>query len=212
MTEIRSILNTPSVANKFKRLNVILSQPPKEEWIQDHKFAKRTVNGKEEPVQYIPIGIIEDTLRDIFGMFLITVKQVQHLHNSVAVTLTLRLPSPLNDGPGIEWLETDGLGGYPIFDGSYGVQMALPAAKSFAIKDAAETLGKIFGSDINRQLDDPEMGFEVKAKVTPEILNRIKLVQTVEGITNIYEEFPMLHSNPEFTDALKEQRLSFNKK
>lgn len=206
MTEIKNILSAGAMRLKLGELNKILSQPPKPEWIQDHKFAKRTVNGKEEPVQYIPIGIIEDALRDLFGMFLITVKEFKHIHNSVSISITLRIPSPLNDDPGIEWLETDGIGGYPIFDGSYGVQMALPAAKSFAIKDAAETLGKIFGSDINRQMD-PQEGIEIKAVVTPEILNRIKMIQKVEGITNIYEEFPMLHSNPEFTDALKQQRL-----
>lgn len=211
MTEIKNILPDGSLALKFKHLNEFLSQEPDPSWLCDHKTATRNVNGVETPVQYIPVGIIEDQLRNIFGMFLVVVKHWQHIHNSVGITITLKIPSPLSDSDNeIEWLEMDGVGAYPIFDSVYGVQQALPAAESFALKDAAEKFGKLFGSDINRV--DPAIGEEAKAILTMEIIEEIDKAIDTSRITEIYHTYPMLHDNPQFTTLLKEKRIALIKK
>ena len=76
-----------------------------------------------------------------------------------AYTVVLRVQEPTT----LEWIEMDGLGAVPIqvakgsnpmaFDAIIpnAVQKNLPAAESFALKDAAEKLGKVFGSDLNRK-------------------------------------------------------------
>jgi len=62
-----------------------------------------------------------------------------------------------------EWNWTDGIGAAPIqIDSGNGatdfakmkvsaIQMAAPSAESYAVKDACEKLGKIFGKDMKRQ-------------------------------------------------------------
>jgi hypothetical protein len=78
--------------------------------------------------------------------------------NSVVVTGRLHVLDPISS----EWDFQDGIGAAPIstkqgaaatdFSNvlTLSVQQAAPAAESFAMKDAAEKFGRIFGKDLNR--------------------------------------------------------------
>jgi hypothetical protein len=143
---------------KENELNVLLNQSPKEEWIKDHPMAKG--------VKYIPIGRIEWLLTRIFIKWHVEVKDLKLVGNSVVVTVRLHFLSPI-DG---EWDWQDGLGANPLqtdkgagaieFDKlkNDAVMKAAPAAESYAVKDAAEKLGKLFGKDLNRK---DEIGYDV---------------------------------------------------
>lgn len=147
------------LAKKIDLLNEYLNNPPDKSWLKDHPLAKKKVNGKWVPCQYIPIERIEMLLRQIFGIAKLHVIDYKQIANSVTVHVRLFIPSILKEG---DWLESDGLGASPLQTDegagaiewdkikSSAVQIALPAAKSYAAKDAAEWFGKIFGSDINR--------------------------------------------------------------
>ncbi len=200
-------LPLPEFFRNLKVINEFLNQPPKEEWVKDHPFATRKVNGEDVPVKYIPIGIIEDQLREVFEIALVTIKDYKQIGDSISMTITLKIPSFINQpqpGKPVEWLEMDGAGAYPIFPGPYGVQLALPGAKSFAVKDAAEMFGKRFGSDLNRaEIVVPE---QPEPEVTPNIRWEIAKLDTPDAVTSFYQSHPELHSNIEFANLLKEKR------
>jgi len=132
-------------------LNVLLNQPPKSEWIKEHPFAKG--------VKYIPIERIEFLLTRLFIKWRVEVKSIQVIANSCVVTIRLHYQNVEDN----EWSWQDGIGAAPIQtkkgEGAMDVEKTLPdavmkaapAAESYAVKDAAEKIGKIFGKDLNRK-------------------------------------------------------------
>lgn len=136
---------------KQNDLNIILNSEPKKEWIRQHPLAKN--------VRYIPIEIIEYLLTSIFLKWRVEIKWSKIVANSEEVVVRLHFLDPVSG----EWDWQDGIGAAPLqTDKGAGatdfskikndsVMKAAPAAKSFAIKDAAETIGKLFGKDLNRK-------------------------------------------------------------
>lgn len=176
-------------AEKDNKLSAILNQDPPEKWLKPHPIATvvKVREGKKvtEPLMYLPIEREEWLLRSIFGKFYVDIKNVQVLANSVVVTVRVNVTNPLTGEPEYQ----DGVGAAPIqtekgkgaMDWNYaksaGVQMAAPAAESYAIKDACEKWGKIFGSDINRNSD---LDYSSLAKPTAEDLRAAILVRMAE--------------------------------
>ena len=132
-------------------LNLLLNQPPNPNWIKEHPFAKG--------VKYIPIERIEYLLTRLFIKWRVEVKQIQTIANSCVVTVRLHYQNIEDD----QWSWQDGIGAAPIqtekdagamnWDKvrTDSVMKSAPAAESYAIKDAAEKIGKIFGKDMNRK-------------------------------------------------------------
>ena len=132
-------------------LNILLNQHPKSDWIKEHPFAKG--------VKYIPIQRIEYLLTRLFLKWRVDIKNIQTIANSIVVTIRLYYQN-IEDN---KWSWQDGIGAAPIqtekdcgaMDGDKvradAVMKAAPAAESYAIKDAAEKIGKIFGKDLNRK-------------------------------------------------------------
>ena len=131
-------------------LNVLLNSKPKAEWIKEHPFIKK--------IKYIPIERVEWLLTRIFLRWHVEIKQVQILANSISVTIRLYYQDVLSkdmlfqEGVGAAPLQVDQGSGAIEFNKikSNAVMLAAPAAESYAIKDAAEKIGKIFGKDLNR--------------------------------------------------------------
>lgn len=150
----------PQLAFKNDKLNFLLNQPVPTNWLKDHPTAKKkNEQGMQVPMVYIPIDKIEFLLTRIFQEWRVEVLREYVMFQSVGVTVRLHLRNPItgewffHDGVGAVAVQTDG--GKPASDlaaiKSAAVMMALPAAKSYAIKDAAENLGILFGKDINRK-------------------------------------------------------------
>ena len=139
-----------ALLDKQSKLQALLNQPPKKDWIKQHPFVKG--------VAYIPIQRIEWLMTKIFLNWRVEVKNTQVIANSVVVTVTLHYQDPVNG----EWNWQDGAGAAPVQTDkdaaandfsrvkTDAVMKAVPAAESYAIKDAAEKIGKIFGKDLNR--------------------------------------------------------------
>lgn len=131
-------------------INILLNQEPPSGWLKEHPMAKG--------IKYIPIERIEYLLTRIFKKWNVEIRQVQVIANSVVVTIRLYYQDVLSD----EILWQDGIGASPIqTDKGAGamdwnktkndaVMKAAPAAESYAVKDAAEKIGKLFGKDMNR--------------------------------------------------------------
>jgi len=136
--------------NQQNDLNILLNEEPPKTWLKEHPMAKG--------VKYLPIERIEYMLTRIFKKWNVEIRQVQVVANSVVVTVRLYYQDVLSD----EMLWQDGIGASPIqTDKGAGamdwnktkndaVMKAAPAAESYAVKDAAEKIGKLFGKDMNR--------------------------------------------------------------
>jgi hypothetical protein len=145
---------------KENNLMVLLNQEPPKVWLQKHPTATvKDEQGNTIPAVYMPVNRVEYLLSRIFGKWWVEVRSVNQIANSVCVTVRVFVVNPITKEE--EW--QDGIGAAPIQTEkgagamdwnkakSAGVQMAAPSAESYAIKDACEKWGKIFGKDLNRK-------------------------------------------------------------
>ena len=163
---------------KENDLNILLNQEPKKQWIRSHPMASG--------VKYIPIEVVEYLLTSIFIHWSVEVKNIQVIANSTVVTIRLHYRHPNGD---MRW--QDGVGACPIQTAkdapatdftqvkSDAVMKSVPAAESYAVKDAAEKLGKLFGKDLNRK---DSFGYTALGNkfdlATTEQMNYIEILRT----------------------------------
>ena len=143
---------------RHNRLNMILNNPPKSEWLKKHPMARNVV--------YLPIERVEYLLTCIFVQWRVEIKELKMIANSIVTTVRLHVLDPVSG----QWTYQDGVGASPVQTDkgasatdfakvkNDAVMKAAPASKSYAIKDAAEQLGKLFGKDLNRA---DQIGYDV---------------------------------------------------
>ncbi len=151
LPSLTELYNDTALVEKQNQLNIILNAEPKKEWVREHPFVKN--------LKYLPIERVEYLLTMIFTKWRVEVKEVKLLANSIVTTVRVFVQDPITG----EWDWQDGIGAMPIqvskgsgateFDkmNSSAVQIGSPASESFAIKDACEKFGRIFGKDLNRK-------------------------------------------------------------
>lgn len=148
---LEELYNDKEELIKQTKLQIILNSNPNPKWIKQN-------NG----LNYMPIGIVEFLLTSIFKKWWVEVKNIQLIANSIVTTVRLFVIDPINgetlfqDGIGASPVQTEKGAGATEFNkiGTFAVQKAAPASESYAIKDAAEKFGKIFGSDISRNSEN----------------------------------------------------------
>ena len=138
---------------KTEGLNALLNTPPPGAWVKEHPYIKG--------YKYLPIDKVEYLLRKIFKRYKIEVVSVGMLMNAVHVTIRVHYLDPstgemlYHDGVGAQELQTEAKSGPLKMDMSNvnkgAVMMALPIAKSVAIKDACDHFGELFGCNLNRK-------------------------------------------------------------
>lgn len=170
LPSLAELHHNADLAFKNDQLNTLLNQQPLGKWVKEHPFARN--------VKYIPIDKIEFMLTRIFQEWRVEVLSYNQLFNSVACHIRLHYLNPITG----EWSYHDGLGavGIQTDKGAAASDMnaikqdavmkALPAAKSYAIKDAAEHLGTLFGRDLNRKDTMPFAGAYSENRLTKEKL------------------------------------------
>lgn len=161
------LLQDKELSLKTTELNKILDNSPPKQWLKQHPTAAN--------VRYIPIQRIEWLLSRIFQKWHVEVKDVKVIANSVVTIIRLHYFDPYIDN---DWKWQDGIGAAPIQTDkgaaandwtkvkADGVMKAAPASESYAVKDAAEKIGKIFGKDINRA---DNLALYVEEKPKPEL-------------------------------------------
>lgn len=135
---------------KVGQLKQVLNSDVPKAWLKHNDFSK---------TEYLPIDKVEDLLDMIFQEWKVEVLSLTQLAQSVTCVVRVHYRNPVTS----EWSFHDGVGAVDIqtkkgasaADMSNvvagAIQRGAPAAKSYAIKDAAEHIGKIFGRDINRK-------------------------------------------------------------
>lgn len=150
LPDVGDLYSNHELVTKSTALAVLLNQQPSQNWIKEHPMTK---------LKYIPIEVVEFLLTSIFGSWKVEIKESKLIANSMVVTVRLHYLDPISgiwewqDGIGASPIQTDKGAGATEFDKikSAAVMMSAPAAETFAIKDAAEKLGKLFGKDLNRK-------------------------------------------------------------
>jgi len=164
---LSDLYKADDIATLFKtdQFNLLMNQAPEPKWIKQNPFAGNS--------NYIPIGILETLLQRIFKEFRVEVMREGTMFNAVYVTIRLHYLNPVSG----EWSFHDGVGSAQIQTkkdcspadlasiNNNAVMMALPMAKSYAIKDACDHFGKLFGRDLNRK---ETMGFGVDKNLDKE--------------------------------------------
>jgi hypothetical protein len=148
---LNDLYNDQDLAIKNNELNILLNQQPNPKWIKVHPFVKE--------LKYIPIERVEWLLTTIFTKWWVEILDSKLMGNSVVVTIRLFVLDPVEgvilhqDGIGASPLQTDKDAGAIEFNKlkTGAVMMAAPAAESYALKDAAEKFGRLFGKDISRK-------------------------------------------------------------
>ncbi|MEY3819273.1 MAG: hypothetical protein RLZZ425_741 [Bacteroidota bacterium] len=188
----------------LEQLNVILSTPPPATWVKQHPFIKG--------YNYLPIDKVEYLLRRCFKKYQIEVIKTAQLFNAIEVTVRVHYLNPAtnemmyHDGVGAQELQTTKGSGNLNMDMSNvnkgAVMMALPIAKSIAIKDACDHFGDLFGANLNRKdivqfTGDTELlsaegihNSKEKERVEKHILNANN-VETLMQVENLIEKYEL---------------------
>lgn len=170
MSKVEELWVKKELMDKVNAFNAILNQEPDAKWI-------KTLPGTN--IKYLPIERIEWLLTSIFGQFKYETKNVLVIDNSVSVVVRVHYYNPVLD----VWEWADGCGASPLLasEGDMAVALALPAAKTFAVKDAVEPLGKMFGKDLNRAdqivYDNISKGKKDKTDVTRKVIAALQKYQ-----------------------------------
>lgn len=160
LPKLADLHHDPSRAFEMDELNTLLNQPVPREWIRQHPTVKvKNIHGQMVPLEYLPVDKVEFLLTRIFQEWRREIISVVPAFQSLIAIVRLHVKNPVTG----EWTSHDGTGGCPIQTNkdssaadlsqikSAAVQMAAPAAVSYALKDAAECYGTLFGKDLNRK-------------------------------------------------------------
>jgi hypothetical protein len=207
---LSELYDDTGIIQKQNKLNLILNAEPKKEWVKE-------LNG----VKYLPIERHEYLLTMIFSKWRVEVKEVKLVANSIVTIVKVWFLDPLSN----EWDWQDGIGAMPIqtakgagaleFDkmNTKAIQMGAPASESFAIKDACEKLGRIFGKDLNRKDNISydrlyQMINTVETinnpSISKEIRDSVSKAMTLADLEDIYNEHRGI--GKEFDDLVSAQK------
>jgi hypothetical protein len=150
---LAELIKDVDVAWKKDSFNLLLSQQPPTNWVKKHPFISN--------YNYLPIDKVEYLLRKIFKQYKIEVIKTGMLLNAIEVIVRVHYLDPItgdwlfHDGTGAQELQTQKDTGNLKLDMSNvnrgAVTMALPIAKTVAIKDACDHFGDLFGANLNRK-------------------------------------------------------------
>lgn len=208
LVKIEELYDDKDLAIKQNEMNMLLNSDPKPEWIKEHPLIKG--------LRYIPIERIEWLLTMIFQKWRVEVKEVKHVANSIVTVIRLHVFNPISN----EWEYQDGVGASPLqVDKGAGavdwskiksaaVQLAAPSSETYAVKDAAEKFGRIFGKDISRKevisyeilkSKSERMG-ETRTKLKQEALGKLKKATSLQEMKDVFLSLGSMMADPEVID------------
>ena len=155
---LADLLSDDMVIARIKQddLNLILNTPVPQKWIKKHPVVNIKINGVSVPLPYISVKKVKFLLNRIYGSYTWEIKNVGQILNSIYVTGTITVINPITgekqcqDGCGAAAIQMDSgaTQGELSKIKANAIQIGLPAAESYALKNAAEKFGDIFGGNI----------------------------------------------------------------
>jgi hypothetical protein len=158
---LSKIENAETISKKFNIMNEALNQEVLVKKNMKSELAKNGFSGgKSTDYDYVPIGVVEECLRQVFFRQLdFEITNTYRDLNSFILTVRIHYKCPISgekrfvDGIGAKALQQDQ--GAKIYDfnstmKSNALELGVGNAYSTAIKNAAKKLGDMFGSSLNR--------------------------------------------------------------
>lgn len=202
-----------AVAFKNDQFNQLLNIEPKKEWIKENKYAGNS--------KYMPIGVVETLMQKLFKKYKVEVLREGAMFNAVYVTVRVHYW----DGIDNTWNYHDGVGAVQLQTkqgtspadmqniNNNAVMMALPMAKSYAIKDACEHIGRLFGRDLNRKdimMFEPDRSMSIESINNNKEIVRIKeyienakSLEQLDGIKDLVEQYDLLEAYYSKKESIK---------
>ena len=190
---------------KQNKVMVALNQDPPAEWVKIHPSIKN--------FKYVPIERVEWLLKTLFnGNYKIEIIKTGLVLNTIEVTVRVHYKSVVTG----EWLFHDGIGGKEIQTSSGSgslkldlsninrgaIEMALPIAKSEALKNACKSFGKMFGSDLNRK-NEMEYSIDLTLiKMDRNHPNWSKVVSAIKNKTHTLDKIKSKYSLTEDAELI----------
>lgn len=193
---IQELYENTDLAIQHDNLAFILNQNPPAKWVKEHPF----ISGWK----YLPIEKVEFMLQRLFKLSRISILREGTAFNGVYVVVKVEYLHPVtnkmewHDGIGAMQLQTKkGTSPADLANINNGaISMAFGIAKSIAIKDATDHIGRVFGRDLNRKDIMPyapdEKLHDVKKQKEIERLEKLiesaKTVSELEGLVYHVDE------------------------
>lgn len=230
LTTFKALCKDLDTAFDNDKMNMLLNQLPPANWVIEHPIIKKEIIDPlrpgekiKVPIQYLPIEKVEYMLTKIFQEWRVEVLDIKALFNSLCVTVRVHYLNPMT---GL-WSYHDGVGAVGVqldkdtkdWDLSKiktdAVMKGLPAAKSYALKDACDHFGKLFGRDLNRTNtipfvpgyateEDPD--YTQKLELTDQVKTEIELADTPEEVNRIWNSNKQFQSNAEFIQLIMKRK------
>ncbi len=221
--ELTKVIDETQLANLKDRdvFKAVINQNPPKQWIKNHPIAKG--------VKYLPIDKVELTLDTLFEEWRVEIKSIAQLAQSIVCTVRLHYKDPITS----EWSFQDGVGATPLKTnkGSSAADLSnikndavatgAPSAKAFAIKDAADHIGNLFGRNINRKdaigfsaMYDKSEQEEADNKIT-ELDKAIKLLKsskTLEELKTNFLSLGLIRKEPAIVKLKDQLKTKLEKK
>jgi hypothetical protein len=157
LTKYGEATNLPAI-KQLEQFQMLLNKEP------DSTNIKKAHDAKGGG-QYLPIGAIENLLDETYNGLWQSFAKVEQMGNSIVATVHLRVFHPIASA----WLNRTGVGairlqlekGSAVMDASSmkgdAFEKGVGTAKSVALRNAAASLGVVFGRNLNRKdLEDYE--------------------------------------------------------
>jgi hypothetical protein len=151
----------------FEAYKIALTKPPQSAWLKSRELG----GGKKS--SYQPIEVTEALADMVFRDWFVTDEKYMNVLNEVVCTVKI---TALPDYPGADYVTFTGSASKPVQAASgskaeefpkgklaNALQYCLPAVRSDAIGCAFETLGNLFGRNVNRGASN-DFGFSVEYK------------------------------------------------
>ncbi|MDB5422560.1 MAG: hypothetical protein JWR59_2507 [Brevundimonas sp.] len=178
-----------------------INQEPPSAWLEKHPLAAN--------VKYLPIDKVELMLTEIFQEWKVEILREGQMLNSIYTTIRLHYKHPING-----WTYQDGVAAVPIKTDkganasdmgaikNDAIQTGLPAAESFALKDAADKIGNIFGRNINRK------NTEIFTPSYADGMDYESLIKNAKSVEKLMAIFNKMNPDEkkEYTDMLTERK------
>jgi len=189
---------------KQDKIMVALNQEPPAEWVKKHPFIK--------DFNYLPIERVEWLLKTFFKInYKIEVIKTGTLLNAIEVTVRVHYRYSdseewyYHDGVGAKEIQTKSGTGSLLMDMSNvnrgAVEMALPIAKTIAIKDACDHFGKLFGADLNRK---QQMTYSEDTKLQPIEIGSELFIKMKAAVKSGSYTIEQIEKKYTLTDEVKE--------
>lgn len=199
------------LAVKLDQFKAIVNTAPPDKWVKKNAYANNS--------KYVPIGRTELLLDIIFQQWKVEGLREGTMFNSVYAVIRLHYVHPVTG----EWMFHDGYGAkalqvnastseHPVMPSdmreikSEAVMMALPMAVSYAIKDACDHIGKLFGRDLNRK-DQEEFEGKYSKPEPPKDKSLERILKVIESCKTKSE----LINNLQFCSTV-ESKMAYDNK